>query len=118
MGEESTSKIRIKLSKKTSVIFFAILAILMLWYLIPRFVLPIYTWKYADRVVGFRANLREAQNIPLMSNGPSNDTDFNVRNAIVRDDVKNITRASRTALASTGSISRLVWRSSCSGYRV
>ena len=92
MAQESTSKVKLKISPKRIAIIFAILCIPFVIYLLVLHVVPIYSWTYQGRGVSFRANLREAQKVPIVI--PYNSTkgaDFLVRDALVRDDVQNIT---------------------------
>ena len=92
MAQESTSKVRIKLSAKKIIAVLIILAILPAGYLYAKYLMPINTWTYEGRAVGFRINLREAQKIPIIANFVGNkDADFMIRDALVRDDVANIT---------------------------
>jgi hypothetical protein len=84
--------VRIKFSAKKIIAIVIILAIVPAVYLYTKYVTPINTWTYEGRAVGFRINLREAQKIPVIANFVGNkDADFMVRDALVRDDVTNIT---------------------------
>jgi len=92
MAQESTSRVRIKFSAKKLIAILIILAILPAGYLYAKYVMPINTWTYEGRSVGFRINLREAQKVPIITNFASpKGPDFLVRDALVRDDVTNIT---------------------------
>jgi len=91
MAQESSSKIRIKISSKKILAILVILAIVPSVYLIVKYLWPINTWIYEGNTVGFRINLREAQKVPIVTNFIGKDPDFFVRDALVRDDVENIT---------------------------
>ena len=91
MAQDSISKVKLKISLKKIALVFVILAIPFVVYLLFLYVVPISTWAYEGRPVGFTINLREAQKIPIISNGARSDADANTRDALVRDDVKNIT---------------------------
>jgi hypothetical protein len=91
MSQESTSKVKLKFSRKQIAAIIIIVAILPTIYLVRRYVWPIYTWQYAGRTVGFRANLRVAQNVPLITEFPKLDSDYVIWDYLVRNDVTNIT---------------------------
>lgn len=92
MSQESTSKVKVSISGKKIIGLLIILSVPLLLYLIPRYVLPITSWNYAGYTVAFRANLRAAQKVPLTTSFVySQDPDASVRDALVRDDVTNIT---------------------------
>jgi len=90
MSQESTSKFSLKISPKRIALFFIILIIPFAVYLLVLYVFPVYSWSYEGRQISFRANLREAQKVPIIYNGARPDGDFNVRDVLVRDDVRNI----------------------------
>jgi hypothetical protein len=91
MAQASTSKVKIRLSKKKIILVLIILAILPTAYLIKQYMWPIIVWQYEGRPVGFRINLRVAQNVPVSTDFPKLDSDSVVRDYLVRDDIKNIT---------------------------
>jgi len=91
MTLESTSHFKFKISPRKIAAIFVILAIPFAIYLTVRFVLPINSWPYEGRSVAFRINLRAAQNVPIITTGPSGNPDLSIRNSLVRDDVMNIT---------------------------
>ena len=92
MTQESTSHMKLKITPKKIVAILIILAIPFLFYALPKYVLPITTWNYEGRVVGFRIDLRAAQKVPITSNDPTvKDFDKNIREILVRPDVQNIT---------------------------
>lgn len=90
MTQEST-KFKLKISPKKIALIFIILAIPFVVYLTILYILPVTTWTYEGRAVGFRINLREAQKVLIISNGVRTDPDANARDTLVRDDVTNIT---------------------------
>lgn len=92
MSQDSTYHVKLKITPKRIIVILIILAIPFLFYALPKYVLPITTWNYEGRVVGFRTDLRAAQKIPIIENIPNvNDADQNIRAALIRGDVQNIT---------------------------
>jgi hypothetical protein len=93
MSQESTFKVKLKIApKKILAIIVIILAIPILYYALVKYVLPITTWNYGGKVVGFRTDLRAAQKVPIIESIPNvNDADQSIRDALIRGDVQNIT---------------------------
>lgn len=92
MAEESTSKVRFRLTKKKTIFILIILAIPALFLLFNQYAYPITTWNYYGSPVGFRVNLRAAQKIPIVSTDTTaKDLDEAVREVLTRADVTNIT---------------------------
>lgn len=90
MAQESIS--RIKITPKKILAILIILAIPILYYALTKYVLPITTWNYEGKIVGFRTDLRAAQKVPIIERIPNvNDADQSIRDALIRGDVQNIT---------------------------
>jgi hypothetical protein len=94
MSQESTSKGKLKITPKKILAILIILAIPILYYALTKYALPITTWNYGGKVVGFRTDLRAAQKIPIIeieSIPNVNDADQSIRDTLIRRDVQNIT---------------------------
>lgn len=92
MAQESASHVKFKITSKKIIVILVILSIPLLYYLLPKYVLPITSWNYEGRTVVFRADLRSAQRVPMTSTNPSaTDIDASVRNSLLRPDVVNVT---------------------------
>ena len=93
MTQESTSKVKMKVSKKRIFAILIVLAVPVVAFLfVTYFPWPIKSWSYQGMPVSFRADLRSAQKIPILTSlSNAQDPDSIVRNALVRDDVTNIT---------------------------
>lgn len=92
MAEESTSKVRFKFTRKKILAVIFILAIPFIYYFLARYVLPITSWNYEGHGFVFSTNLRDAQNVPIITNYQNpKGADYSVMDALVRDDVQNIT---------------------------
>lgn len=91
MAEVSIAKVKFRITSKKIIAVLIILSIPVIYYLLAKYVLPIYTWNYLGYTIAFRANLRDAQNVPVSTNYQDSESDAHIRDALVRDDIQNIT---------------------------
>ncbi len=91
MAQES-SHVKFKITSKKIIVVLVILSIPLLYYALPKYLLPITSWNYEGKNVVFRTDLRPAQRVPMASTNPSaTDIDTSVLDSLVRPDVVNIT---------------------------